>query len=617
MKNLVNLFFVLILPSILFAQTLENQPSQYLSTKRTITITGENKFQYTYESRLLVSDEEGKEHCYDITYEDAIRDVKKIEATLYTLQGKKIKSLDKKDIISSTISSYAVYNEHEEKSFRLSQSELPYIYTSKIVTESKSLFTLPDWKPRQELPVAISELEFIFETPASIDFHCEGIDSPKVFMDDAGILHWLWRVENLDERDSEFLSSPESRNLPFVVLRANKFEYGDVAGRLNSWQAFGTWYNQLIEKSRTLSEPHPGLAALNALPERERIRRIYRQLQDKCRYVQIYLGIEGWKPHPVDEVYKNQYGDCKDLSLYFIAMLEQVGITAYPVMILTRNQGWTLPDFPNNSFNHLVTCVPLAEDTLWIDCTNDFATIDDMPDWIEGVNALVVTPQGGVLLRTPLSAASDNRSEVNAFATLQDDRNLSIKGQITLTGNLAQDERMLYYDLTQAKREEAFARMFSGRASDVTVNSLGFKDFEDPEKPLTIEFAIVLKHFARRAGSRFIFSPQFISRVSFDGEKPDERTQSLIRYSRYEKSVDVSFKLPAGMTYDKPAQSDSVDSMHGRFAYSLDFANNTLRWKSDYRSNVRDLPLEAYSAYYDFMKDVEKMAGKKVVLVQE
>ena len=68
-------------------------------------------------------------------------------------------------------------------------------------------------------------------------------------------------------------------------------------------------------------------------------------MQKDIRYVEIALGIGGVQPHPARDVFSNRYGDCKDKVTLLSAMLKEVGIDSYYVVIHTE-RGSVTPATP-------------------------------------------------------------------------------------------------------------------------------------------------------------------------------------------------------------------------------------------------------------------------------
>ena len=133
-------------------------------------------------------------------------------------------------------------------------------------------------------------------------------------------------------------------------------------GDLATWKDLGIWYSNLCKGSVNLSELTKSLLkemVKDAKSDREKIKIIYNYLQSNFRYVDISLGIGGYKPFDANFVDTKKYGDCKALSNYMHACLDAVGIVSYPALINAEyNKEPVDPGFPHNSFNHVILCVP-------------------------------------------------------------------------------------------------------------------------------------------------------------------------------------------------------------------------------------------------------------------
>jgi transglutaminase-like putative cysteine protease len=72
------------------------------------------------------------------------------------------------------------------------------------------------------------------------------------------------------------------------------------------------------------------------------------------------LGLSRYAPHSAEDVLANRYGDCKDKRTLFAALLESVGVHAYPVLLSSKFK--IDPDFPSPSlFDHVITAIPRGD----------------------------------------------------------------------------------------------------------------------------------------------------------------------------------------------------------------------------------------------------------------
>src|SRR5437764_506788 len=85
----------------------------------------------------------------------------------------------------------------------------------------------------------------------------------------------------------------------------------------------------------------------------------FRFLPSDIRYVAISLGIGGWQPHPAADVFLHRYGDCKDKASLMHAMLREIGVDSYLVLINTERGSVTRDSPAHNGFNHVVLAIKL------------------------------------------------------------------------------------------------------------------------------------------------------------------------------------------------------------------------------------------------------------------
>ena len=106
------------------------------------------------------------------------------------------------------------------------------------------------------------------------------------------------------------------------------------------------------------------------------------------------------------------YGDCKALSNYTRSLLDAVGVKSYYALVTAgENLEEMTESFPSNRFNHAILYVPLANDTLWLECTNQHLPFGYIGGFTDDRKALIITDDGGKLLHTTVYTAANNRLE--------------------------------------------------------------------------------------------------------------------------------------------------------------------------------------------------------------
>ncbi len=102
----------------------------------------------------------------------------------------------------------------------------------------------------------------------------------------------------------------------------------------------------------------------------EQVKKLLNFVQNEIRYLGLENGISAYKPHAPQEVLNQKFGDCKDKSLLFCALLDEIGVPAAPALVNTNKRAALKELLPSPSaFNHCVVQVQLNDTILWFDPT--------------------------------------------------------------------------------------------------------------------------------------------------------------------------------------------------------------------------------------------------------
>ncbi len=107
-------------------------------------------------------------------------------------------------------------------------------------------------------------------------------------------------AQNILAQKSEDLSPSSEDLFPRVMMGLEKFHLEGVDGTATTWEAFGKWYGEkILTGTTTLSEETKTKMQALVGDEKDPIKKakiIYDYVQKKSRYVNIAIGIGGWKP---------------------------------------------------------------------------------------------------------------------------------------------------------------------------------------------------------------------------------------------------------------------------------------------------------------------------------
>lgn len=237
-----------------------------------------------------------------------------------------------------------------------------------------------------------SAFHYAFEWSAAVD--------PLVHQTLHGTTY-SWHFKDRDPAPAEGLMPPSHRPALLISTFPN-------------WEAFAEWYGRITKLADELT---PELAATarkltrGATTDHDKVRAVYDYVTG-LRYVAVPLGINSFRPHAAAQVFKNQFGDCKDKANLFNTLLGSLGIKACLVLVPRFAQAHDA--VPGLAFNHAISRVTLKGETLWVDTTDDVCRFGMLPPGDAGRKVLVIDGTSTALTELPPPTANDHRLEVRA-----------------------------------------------------------------------------------------------------------------------------------------------------------------------------------------------------------
>jgi tetratricopeptide (TPR) repeat protein len=240
-----------------------------------------------------------------------------------------------------------------------------------------------------------------------------------------------WTLENVE---------PE----PFLALEPDYYDRLHWIGFSShaSWNEVGAIYRELFWPQVRLS---PGLRdevvklADDADSKAELVQRIFDYVVGNTRYVAIQLGTGAVVPTRSDHVLERGYGDCKDLSALTVAMLEEAGIHAEPVLVRPRPHALTRRDFVEiTSFTHMIVRAEVDGDAFFSDPTQGAGCANAIDPALDGVYGLAVPREHEAeLVQLPTTDASVHgyRMDLDLWPTPSDQ--IRVEVSATYRGYLA------------------------------------------------------------------------------------------------------------------------------------------------------------------------------------
>jgi hypothetical protein len=454
-----------------------------------------------------------------------------------------------------------------------------------------------------QTPDPVRQSRFVLQLPPGWRYKAVWIhhDSVTPQEDANNQLHWDLADISAVEQEAE-MPPPQSIEGRMVV---NYLPPSGVAGNaMDSWQDVGKWYAALSTDRRLASqEIKQKVSELTASSKDtlSKIRALTGFAQREIRYVAIEIGIGGYQPHPAESVFTNRYGDCKDKATLLAAMLHEIGIESFYVLVNTR-RGVIAPDYPPGlNFNHVILAIPLPADVqdadllaivahprygrlLLFDPTSTLTPLGYLPSYEQANYGMLAGADGGELIRMPLFPPSANRLGRAAHLTLSPDGSVTGSVEEIRQGELAEASRSKLLAAQGADRAKVIESFLGSFLPGFTLTRASVGNLEAYDKMFVLNYQFVVPNYAQSAGDLLLVRPRVLgAKVSTILEEKDRKYG--IEFETATLQTDMfELTVPPGYVPDELPPPLKIDYEFASYSSSVEMISaNVLRYTRSYQ----------------------------------
>lgn len=428
---------------------------------------------------------------------------------------------------------------------------------------------------------------------------------------------YTWEMSNGPVQKNEVSSYGSWVSIPWVDVSPVQFSYDGYPGSLENWKEFGKWTYPFYEETNPFKPERVEFfksLIKGATTEQEKIAILYSYMQKEFRYVSIQFGIGGFKPFPVSFAEQKKYGDCKGLTHYMKNMLQAVGIRSYAALINAGTNEYPVdPSFASSIFNHVILCVPLKNDSVWLECTSKQTLPGMLGNFTENRNALLLTENGGVLTKTPSSKSIFNKWISATDADLFEDGSAILTSKLFVSGEFWQYVDAYVNGQTKEDTKRALVNAFGYKAPD----DLEVKILSDSADGHLVEIKLAYSQFYDfKAGSKH-FYPLRQYKLNDETIKPAEtRKHDFLFEYPYIKTDHITYKLPEGFLTETvpPVKEIRNDFIKYQNSIQLNETKTKLSVATELQLHKHIVPPDKFNEVANSFEAIKKDEGQKIVL---
>lgn len=521
----------------------------------------------------------------------------------------KIKDLKKTEYSPYlAIDDYIMYLEYTPSSF-------PVTVTYEWELDCKdNLVEFPPFCPQTDYNVDVKRAAYHLAAPQELGvrYAFKNISQPaEVYKNKAGAQVISLEMTDIPRVKKIPYTRPIYDRVPIAYFAPSLFVYYETQGSLSNWKEFGMWQFGMLRGRDALPEDirneiHQLTDSLG--DDRQKVEAIYNLLGKKTRYVAILFGIGGQRPASAIDVCSSGYGDCKGLTNFMRAMLQEVGITSNYTTISTRNRQ-LLKEFASvGQMNHVILQVPIKNDTIWLECTNPQLPFGYVHGDIAGHDAIEVSRAGGRLVHIPAYPDSTNLAR-NQIRLQLDGSGIADIDVSSVFYNLRMESRIPVYKMGRDEQKKAILRMLYAPQAEIDKS-----EFKMEGPVLSLDAHVRSKNYTTATGKRLFVPVCPIRRDTSIPAVDEERLEDFYIETGYCDEDEIIITLPEGSEIEATPSdviiNESFASFHSiikRKGSQIIITNRLLVKSGTYDKS-------SYSRFIEFMKRVNTAYGQKVVL---
>ncbi len=279
----------------------------------------------------------------------------------------------------------------------------------------------------------------------------------------------------------------------------------------------------------------------------EKIRAIYKWVQNNIKYIAIEDGDNGYVPREASLVLKRRYGDCKDKSSLLTAMISSTGQTASVVTVGTRSLPYKYSQFPSIACaDHMVALWWNKDRPMILDGTSRHNKLEEVPAFIQGKESVIRTKDGKYqVYEIPVADMDENFQNDTVRFSIENDLirgtgSSKIEGErkVLIIGQLENKEK--------DKQMEAWPAAIFTASDKLQVIDLKLSDFNNVNIQLSGDYQFVLPDYITRQDKQ-IFVNMNLERDLLQWEVKADRVLAVEVDFKRKHQINYRLKIPENM----------------------------------------------------------------------
>ncbi len=452
---------------------------------------------FTRLRRVKILSKEGYKHSevsvpYYVDSYNTTERVREINAVTYNIEDGAIQMtrVDKSNVFDEKTNEY-----WNQKKFAFPNVREGSIIEYKYELETPFHFNLRDWEFQSDIPTIRStyvvkmipfyEYVYILQGTNRFNYQNSVVQRQNRFfggVEFQDMVHTYTMVDLPAFKDESFITSKDDYIIkmdfqlskitqPTGATREIITTWPKLVEDLYKYEKFGKYQKRCEKISESVAEQ------FSTVPEDDRAKSVIEYVKKNFTWDRYYGKYTQRRPKEVDSEKK---GNSAEINLYLIGLLQNVGVSASPVIISTRDHGKIKDDYPfQQFFNYVVVLVEDGDETYLADGTDKFLAYNRIPPRAINDRGLVIK-KGDVTWVDLYSKIVSSSAHTIEFDIQPDEGIASVKYSNISTEMESYQKKRKYLNESEEIQDDFEGNNLAGVTKVKTIN------FEDPGKPYII-----------------------------------------------------------------------------------------------------------------------------------
>lgn len=601
------------------AELKSNAKAVIRTDETTVEVISLTKVKIERKFAITILNENGLESSIFREYYDKFSRISGINGIVYDSYGKKDRRIPNDEILDlSAIAGFSAYDDNRKKVIDPKITSFPSTVEYTWEETADNLRYIPSWNPYSDYNTSIQNSTYSLVRPNSINVRYLERNLPassSTFVNNTETTAISWSIKNMPALKPEYLSFYPEMYTPNIVFSPSEFEFAKTSGDASTWQSIGKWAWEL-NQGRDIIPEATRIKILNLTSniesDIEKVQIVYNYLQNNTRYVNISVGIGGFQPFEAETVDRLSYGDCKALSNYMHSLLKIIGIKSHYTLVNAGDDNLAIiPEFPSIRFNHVFLCVPLENDTIWLECTSQSNPFGYLGEFTDDRDVLLIKEDGGQLVHTKIYSAEENTKSTKAIVNLDPDG----RGQVFINRKYQGQ----YYDEIDPvlRSDDADKKKIiyeSLEIPDFKLNSFKY-DVQKSRIPVVYEYIdLFLGNYATSMGTNMFLPINLLNKFNSLPKRADDRRSDIYIPRAFTEIDTIIYNLPEGFSWNGSVEQKEITSEYGKYSFEIKSGTNQIIYIRKIVLYKGRYPKTDYPKLFEFFEGISVSDQKKVAL---